>query len=252
MITDKNKSHRRNLSKGSAGSSGGDGDLYCLLPSRGEAGKDADDSKSSLLLEDGSNRGNISAHENATMVDSSSKQSCSICDSVSDPPSLNELKEDESLASVPVENSDAPASCSVAPVVKEMPGPRPARSLMRRTVFSSTRTSSSHEWPKISVVQWALRLPSRYSAVHPYRKSTKPNANVAPNIDKESSAIVPDGTDSTPIALHDEEGSLPKELESLQEKYSSVCRLFSHEELINITSNFSPDCFPIPFTFLLL
>ncbi|KAG1328101.1 proline-rich receptor-like protein kinase PERK9 [Cocos nucifera] len=234
---DKNKAHRRNLNKGSTGSSGGDGDLYCLLPRIGEAGKDADDSKSSPLLEDGSNRGDIATDENATMVNA-----CSICDSVSDPPSLNELKEDESLALVPVENSDAPASCSVAPVVKEMPGARPAWPLLRMPVFSSTRSSSSHEWPKISVVQWALRLPSRYSAVHPYRKSIKSNANVTPNIDKESSAIAPVGSDSTPpIAALDEEGSLAKELESLQEKYSSVCRLFGHEELVNITSNFSPE-----------
>ncbi|XP_038989180.1 serine/threonine-protein kinase STE20-like [Phoenix dactylifera] len=241
----KNKAHRRNLSKGSTGSSGGDGDLYCLLPIRGEARRDADDSKASLLLEDGSNRGQIAADENATMVYASSKQNCSICESVSDPPSLNELKEDESLALVPVENSDAPASCSVAPVVKEMPGPRPGWPLIRRPVFSSIRSSSSHghEWPKISVVQWALRFPSRYSAVHPYRKSIKSNANVTPHVDEDSSAIVPIGTDSTPpsVAFHDEEGSLPKELESLQEKYSSVCRLFSHEELVNITSNFSAE-----------
>ncbi|XP_010911250.2 protein kinase STUNTED [Elaeis guineensis] len=242
QAADKNKAHRRNSSKGSTGSSGGNGDLYCLLPSIGEAGKDADDSKSSLLLEDGSNRGDIATDENATMVNASPKQSCSICDSVSDPPSLNELKEDESPVLVLVENSDAPASCSVAPVVKETPGARSAWPLLRRPVFSSTRSSSSHEWPKISVVQWALRLPSRYSAVHPYRKSIKSNANVTPNSDKESSPIVPVGTDSTPsISALDEEGSLPKELESLQEKYSSVCRLFSHEELVNITSNFSPE-----------
>lgn len=239
QAADKDKAHRRNWSKDSTGSSGGDDDLYCLLPARGQAGKDT--SKSLLLLQDESNRANIAADENATMADGLSKQNCSICESVCDPPSVNELKGDESLALVPLENSDAPASCSVTPPVKEMPGARPGWALLRKPVFSSRRSSSSsHEWSKISVVQWALRFPSRYSAVHPYRKSIKPKPNVTPNIQEESGPV---GADSTPpsIVVLDVEGSLPKELESLQEKYSSVCKLFSYEELVNITSNFSPE-----------
>ncbi|XP_038984235.1 serine/threonine-protein kinase shk1/pak1-like isoform X2 [Phoenix dactylifera] len=233
QAADKNKVHRRNSSKDSTSSSG-DGELYCLLPIRGQVGKDVDDSNSSPLLEDGSNNGNSAADENVTMVDASLKQNCSICESVSETPSMNESKEDEPLAPVPMENSDAPASCSWSPGVKEIPRARASWTLLRRPVFSSIRSSSSsHEWPKISLAHWALRLPSRYSAVHPYRKSMKSSANAISNID----------TDSTPPsgAVHDEEGVLSKELESLQEKYSSVCRLFSYKELVNTTSNFSPE-----------
>nr|XP_010905327.1 mitogen-activated protein kinase kinase kinase 5 isoform X1 [Elaeis guineensis] len=243
QAADKNKVHRRDSSKDST-SSFGDGELYCLLPIRGQAAKDADDSNSSPRLEDGSNRGSSAADDNATMVDASLKQNCSICESVSVPPSMNESKEDEPLAPVPKENSDGPLSCLGMPVVKEIPRARPRWVLLRRLVFSSRRSSSSSNWgPKISVSEGALRLPSRYSAVHPCRMFMKPSAKSTSNTDEESNGIVPVGTDSTPlsVAVHGEQGVLSKELESFQEKYSSVCRLFSYKELVNATSNFSPE-----------
>ncbi|KAG1363599.1 mitogen-activated protein kinase kinase kinase 5 [Cocos nucifera] len=242
QAADKNKVHRKDSSKDST-SSFGDGELYCLLPNRGQAAKVADDSNSSPTLEDGSNRGNSAADENATMAEAPLKQNCSIGESVSEPPSLNESKEDEPLAPVPIENSDAPLSCSGMPVVKEIPMTRPSWVLLRRLVFSSRRSSSSsHEGPKNSASQGALRLPSRYSAVHPCRMFMKPSAKSTSNIDEESNDIVPVGTDSTPpsVAVHGEAGVHSKELQSLQEKYSSVCRLFSYKELVNTTSNFSP------------
>lgn len=222
------------------------------MPIRGQAGKDEDDSNYLSLLVDESNRGNSAADGNATMVVASLKQNCSICESVSEPPSLNGSRGDEPLALVPMENSDAPLSCLGTPMVKQIPRARPRWMLFRRLVFSSRRcSSSSYEWPKISVFQFPLQLASQYLAVHPCCKFMKPSAKATSNIDEEGNDNVSVGTDSTPpfVAVHGEEGILRKELESLQVKYSSVCRLFSYKELVNSTSNFSPGCFPFPSTF---
>ncbi|KAG1369949.1 Proline-rich receptor-like protein kinase PERK8 [Cocos nucifera] len=104
------------------------------------------------------------------------------------------------------------------------------------------------EGSKTSVAQWAMRLPSRYSAVlavHPDQKPTNLEANATSSVDGKGGAIVPFEADSCcpSPTIDDGEKKIPKELESLREKYSSVCRLFSYEELMHLTSNFSPEKF---------
>jgi len=117
---------------------------------------------------------------------------------------------------------------------------RSDRCHLRRRIFNHHR-SSSFEWAKISMVQWAMRLPSRYTSVHPDSKLLKSDASPRLNCDSETestSAVEPESMFS--FAFYDVAWP-PSELESLREKYSSVCRLFSYEELKLATSNYSPD-----------
>ncbi|CAL9062666.1 unnamed protein product [Musa banksii] len=169
----------------------------------------------------------------------SPRSNCSICAPESDPSSLNELKEEESLDLVPVEKTEAPTSSTALTIVKDLPEARPGWPSLRRLVFTN-RKSLCSEKHKASVVQWAKWLPSRYSSVHPDRKSKKSEGNTTLDLDQESGAIVPVGADlpPTPFLLSDAEGRLPEELESFRKKFSSVCRLFSYEELEQATSNF--------------
>ncbi|RLM99744.1 putative receptor-like serine/threonine-protein kinase [Panicum miliaceum] len=69
------------------------------------------------------------------------------------------------------------------------------------------------ESSEISVVQWAMQLPTRCSEVY-------------------SDKISDEG---------EEEKQLPEELVSLREKYSSKYRMFSYRELAKITNGFSPE-----------
>lgn len=174
----------------------------------------------------------------------SPRSNCSICAPESDPSSLNELKEEESLDLVPVEKTEAPTSSTALTVVKDLPEARPGWPSLRRLVLTN-RKSLYSEKHKASVVQWAKWLPSRYSSVHPDRKSKKSEGNTTLDLDQESGAIVPVGADlpPTPFLLSDAEGRLPEELESFRKKFSSVCRLFSYEELEQATSNFLHGCF---------
>ncbi|XBI86097.1 hypothetical protein VPH35_094116 [Triticum aestivum] len=91
------------------------------------------------------------------------------------------------------------------------------------------------------MVQWAMRLPSRYSSVHPDNKSLKSDTSPRLRGDSEcdsTSTAEPESIFS--FSLYDVAWP-PSELGSLQEEYSPVCRLFSYEELKLATSNFSPD-----------
>jgi hypothetical protein len=72
------------------------------------------------------------------------------------------------------------------------------------------------ESSEISVVQWAMQLPTRCSEVY-------------------SDKISDEG---------EEEKQLPEELVSLREKYSSKYRMFSYRELAKITNGFSPGMSP--------
>lgn len=95
---------------------------------------------------------------------------------------------------------------------------------------------------QISVVQWAMQLPSRnlsYAAHHNQKTS---NGDHFLGLDSKSGAIVPVDAEIG-AASSPERGSgrsIPKELEGLHEKYSSTCRLFEYQELISATSNFLP------------
>ncbi|KAJ6817243.1 receptor protein kinase TMK1 [Iris pallida] len=164
--------------------------------------------------------------------DDSIDHSCSFyCPMPSTPaspaPQLGKLRRDDSLALFPVKRVEALS--------------KPGWPLLRKAVLNSKKSNSSQEKPKISVVQWAMRLPSRYTSptvIHPhwkYADSGEENRAIVPvtRIDSSSS--------SSSLVIHDEGKELPEELQSLQAKYSSVCWLFSYRELRRATSNFASE-----------
>ncbi|KAJ0976839.1 hypothetical protein J5N97_012313 [Dioscorea zingiberensis] len=195
------------------------GKLYCVLPARGQSGRISNVSKSSVLR----------------LSDASQTESCSLC-TPSNPP---ERKEESSLALVPIKKSSNTFSLWTDDLLEMRPG----WPLLRGKVMND-RTSMVGS--NGSVVQWAMRLPSRYSVpapLHPIREPVKIEQNAVLICDAECNAIVPLETDSSNslVEIHEEEVKLPAELEALQEKYSSVCRLFTYKELVQATSNFSPE-----------
>nr|XP_010930690.1 probable receptor-like serine/threonine-protein kinase At5g57670 [Elaeis guineensis] len=189
--------------------------------------------------------GSLGADNVSPSLDDTKRENSGVC-SPDSLPLRSELEKGESLALVPVKKPVAP-SRSVSLLIEDLPQARPGWPLLRRSVLSDPKTAST-ERSKTSVVQWAMRLPSRYSAVsavHPDQKPTSLEANATSSVDGEGGAIVPFETDSCcpSPTIDDGEKKIPKELESLREKYSSVCRLFSYEELMHLTSNFSPEKF---------
>ncbi|XXG39395.1 hypothetical protein AAC387_Pa01g0361 [Persea americana] len=150
-----------------------------------------------------------------------------------------QLAVDGSLALVPVQTMEA-ASSSISLLMRELPELRPGWPLLRRAVLPERQSSERSTAKKISVVQWAMRLPTRHStaAVHPDHKTM--NRAVA-SLDGGSGAIVPVGDVVSPKSDDMELKNLPKEFEFLHEMYSSTCRLFSYQELQSATSNFSKD-----------
>ncbi|KAG0447400.1 hypothetical protein HPP92_028340 [Vanilla planifolia] len=108
-------------------------------------------------------------------------------------------------------------------------------SLLGRQRFSLLRQSFLYKGKatllrsKSSVYQWAMRIPiwnTVSSFVHPYSKD--PKSDEPAKFDFKYN-------------FNDNDKKLFKELLSLKDKYSSVCRLFSYEELLQGTSNYSPD-----------
>uniref|UniRef100_A0A804JL55 Protein kinase domain-containing protein n=1 Tax=Musa acuminata subsp. malaccensis TaxID=214687 RepID=A0A804JL55_MUSAM len=149
------------------------------------------------------------------------------------------LQRNQSVALVPAKKPEAPASriCLLCADSSEV---RPGWPLLRKAMLSNRRTASADG---SSVVQWAMRLPSRFSAtsaVHPDHRLVNSDARAYHRRDAESGAVVPAEDTSSPL-LHKEEHKIPKELEHLREKYSSICRLFSYKELCRMTSDFSPE-----------
>ncbi|CAL9764292.1 unnamed protein product [Musa acuminata subsp. burmannicoides] len=149
------------------------------------------------------------------------------------------LQRNQSVALIPAKKPEAPASriCLLSADSSEV---RPGWPLLRKAMLSNRRTASADG---SSVVQWAMRLPSRFSAasaVHPDHRPVNSDARAHHRRDAESGAVVPAEDTSSPL-LHKEEHKIPKELEHLREKYSSICRLFSYKELVRMTSDFSPE-----------
>lgn len=128
-----------------------------------------------------------------------------------------------SLALVPVKVSDADW--------------KPGWPLLHSKISLPNRKSSERSsFHRISVVQWAMQLPSRdlYYAAND-------NKDQILGLDSKSGALVPVDTEIGIVASPEHESrSIPKELEGLHEKYSSTCRLFMYQELVSATSNFLP------------
>ncbi|CAN0928433.1 Protein kinase STUNTED [Linum grandiflorum] len=138
---------------------------------------------------------------------------------------------DDSLALVPVPEAQV-ASSSITLLVKQLPESKPGWPLLSRVASRDLKPGERPTMRKISVVQWALRLPSRQLQL-----------SITNGDNEESGAIVPVGLE-TVTSLHSPDhslNSLPKELEDLHEKYSSTCRLFKLQELASATSSFLPE-----------
>lgn len=178
------------------------------------------------------------------------EEKCSICSptwhkSCNEEPSKDEGKEENSMAIVPLQKMEV-SSSSVSLLLKEFSEVKPGWPLLRQAMMSNTNSAHNHKMRQnqISVVQWALRLPSRYYLYieNSSRKTQDLNhdQDQSSKLDGETGAIVPVGNEiasfpSSPVSI-----SLPEELEGLHEKYSATCRLFKFEELELATSNFTP------------
>lgn len=171
------------------------------------------------------------------------KQNCSICGLANVLPedkSCNQCEKrssgrDESLAIVPVQKVKT-ASTSVSLVIRQLPEARPGWPLLRPGILSKKQALEKFPLRNVSVVQWALRLPTRQPSYITNSISYDRGDDKSSNLDEESGAIVPLGSEVVSSLSSDTE--MPKELEGLHEKYSATCRLFKYQELLSATSGF--------------
>ncbi|KAK7282293.1 hypothetical protein RIF29_10951 [Crotalaria pallida] len=155
---------------------------------------------------------------------------------------------ESSLALIPYQKNYPVDPRSYSIVVSDSKPLKSGWSIIRQ-VFHPRKHSHSHS-PKSSqkdafVFQsaWAQSRWNSLAVVHPDHKQTNVDKNDDSTLDAESGAIVPFGSNDTfpPPSICGEVTSLPEELLGLQEKYSSLCRLYSFEELVTATANFSPE-----------
>ncbi|XP_024973204.1 probable receptor-like serine/threonine-protein kinase At5g57670 isoform X1 [Cynara cardunculus var. scolymus] len=174
------------------------------------------------------------------------KYNCSICSPDSVLPTtacvLEETGEDDEsfMALVPVKKLEASSSSRDV---------RPGWPLLRRAISSNRLSQDRSPVRQISVVQWAMRLPTR-------NLLQITNSDLSDDIvDKEKDrSLELNGENGAIVLVHGDEiqsdsGSplsgesicLPEELEGLHEKYSGSCRLFRYQELVAATMNFKPE-----------
>ncbi|CAN6286230.1 unnamed protein product [Urochloa humidicola] len=215
----------------------GDGDLFCQLPRNGRSGRSSGGSKRSVGIKGVIRRSSsFSSDIHLNSEISPSKRDGSVSMATTERSSSTVSTEAEDSPNYTARNAETSFSSPMS--LRRMIEGRSDRCHLRRRIFSHHR-SSSFEWAKISMVQWAMRLPSRYTSVHPDSKLLKSDPRLNCDSETEStSAIEPESMFS--FAFYDVAWP-PSELESLREKYSSVCRLFSYEELKLATANYSPD-----------
>lgn len=191
------------------------------------------------IHEKGSGTTQISDHSLAKVFMESTevgeKKSCSICDSST--PALPDSSVEESSGDGNGENSLAivPVKATTG-ADREVVELKPGWPLLHRKILSDR---------KISVVQWAMRLPSRnlsYAADHDHKTNDCDRGEDRfLGLDSKSGALVlVDAEIGTAASPECNSRSMPKELEGLHEKYSSTCRLFNYQELLSATSNFLP------------
>ncbi|KAH1094648.1 hypothetical protein GYH30_040089 [Glycine max] len=160
------------------------------------------------------------------------KKRCSTSASEEEESCADACDEMNPLAIVPVQTNDAAS--------------KPGWPLLRKTIVSDRKCSQRSLLCQISVVQWAMQLPSRdlSYAAHQDHKTNNcgPNKDQFLALDSKSGALVPvDAEIGTAPSTEHNSRSIPKELEGLHEKYSSTCRLFKYQELVLATSNFLPE-----------
>ncbi|KAK7301440.1 hypothetical protein RJT34_12304 [Clitoria ternatea] len=177
------------------------------------------------------------------------KKNCSICASTpklfhsSYNHSAEESCNENRLAIVPVKTNDAASGLTTT-----LPELKPGWPLLRRTILPDKKCAESERsiFRQISVVQWAMQLPSRNlsHAAHDGHKTKNcaQDKDQFLSLDSISGAVVPvDAEIRTASSPARSSTSIPKELEGLYEKYLSTCRLFKYQELVSATSNFLPE-----------
>lgn len=189
-------------------------------------------------------------------AENSLKQNCSVCSpncSLSDnsctqaheDPADNN-RDDNSMAIVPVQSQES-GSSSITLLIKDLPEVRPGWPLLHRAILSNRQAADTSSIRKLSVVQWALCLPTRHLLCieDADRKElhSADDVSQAPALDEESGAIVPVNheTTSSKSSPNNSPRTLPRELDGLHEKYSATCRLFKFQELLLATSSFSSE-----------
>ncbi|XP_027107073.2 protein kinase STUNTED isoform X2 [Coffea arabica] len=157
------------------------------------------------------------------------------CEDSSSPlSSSSALEVDNPMALVPVQT-------------QKVPEPKAGWALLRKAFLHNPKSSALSSVKKSSVMQWILKLPSLQSFAvicpdHEHNVSEKDKL-LCSDLDEDKGTTVPFGAHNW-LSEHFPASALeiiPKELEGLSEKYSSKCRLFSYQELLSVTSNFSPD-----------
>ncbi|XP_061374823.1 protein kinase STUNTED-like [Gastrolobium bilobum] len=154
----------------------------------------------------------------------------------------DDLEKENPLAMVPFQKHDDDPGYSV--VVCDSKQSKPGWSLLRQ-VFHPRKHTPKAFLKNTFVFHRPLRQPDRHfsAVVHPDHKQITVEQNDDSTLNGESGAIVPFGSDTIfpPLALCCDLSNLPEELLVLQEKYSSSCRLYSLQELVSATANFSPE-----------
>ncbi|KAJ0040409.1 hypothetical protein Pint_27409 [Pistacia integerrima] len=173
------------------------------------------------------------------------KKNCTSCDSKTRlaEESSGDGNEDNSLALVPYQSNEV-AMSSNSLVVHELPRSKHSWSLLRRVFSPKQQHVEKSSENKTSLIQWVLRLPSRYTSAvvypdHKQSQSVSTDEDLNSMLDGESGAIVAfDNEAMHPLSPYH---GFPKEWENLHERFPSTCRLFSYKELSLVTSDFHPD-----------
>nr|XP_043640065.1 probable receptor-like serine/threonine-protein kinase At5g57670 [Erigeron canadensis] len=187
-------------------------------------------------------------------IPSALKENCRICSLDPVLPVLEDFcdngddDEDNSMALVPVQKLEG-SSSSTSLLLRELPELRPGWPLLRRAILSSQLSSKRSRVHQISVVQWAMKLPTRDCMQITNTDSSNDGVfddqkDGSFEVNEETGAIVCVGGDGSQANLsspnHDSI-RLPKELEGFHEKYSATCRLFQYRELLSATASFKPE-----------
>lgn len=141
---------------------------------------------------------------------------------------------EDSLALVPFQKVNDDPGCAI--VVQESNHSKPGWSLLRQVFLPKKHMQKSYVCDAY-VFQREVRHTSWHSSavVHPDLKQINVDNST---LDGKSGAIVPYVS-----AANSGFTDFPKELFSLREKYSSLCRVYSFQELASATANFSPGLF---------
>ncbi|CAK8567946.1 unnamed protein product [Lathyrus sativus] len=151
---------------------------------------------------------------------------------------LDDCETENPLAMVPFQKLEDDS------VVGNSKQTKPGWSLIRN-VFQHKKHTSKSSPKNTFVFQRAIRHSSSHSSavVYPDHKQINIDQIDESTLDGESGAIVPFGSAIIlpPPTLCSDAGSLPEELLVLRDKYSASCRLYSLQELVAATVNFSSE-----------